>query len=161
MRILLLGEYSNVHWNLAEGLRQLGHEVCVISDGDEWKNYHRDIDLSRHSTGRLDTARYIMRLLSLLPKMRNYDVVQIINPVFLSIIQSRRRAFFPAQYPKSLAASNIFLCSSKSFVGAILYLFYLVTNFWFFFLTRQMLAEIGQSFFSFLRRPRAKSYGRR
>ena len=94
MRILLLGEYSNVHWNLAEGLRQLGHEVCVISDGDEWKNYHRDIDLSRHSTGRLDTVRYIMRLLSLLPKMRNYDVVQIINPVFLLIKADKILPFY-------------------------------------------------------------------
>lgn len=34
MKILLLGEYSNVHWTLAEGLRQLGHEVTVASNGD-------------------------------------------------------------------------------------------------------------------------------
>ena len=26
MRILLIGEYSNVHWTLACGLRQLGHD---------------------------------------------------------------------------------------------------------------------------------------
>ena len=31
MRILLIGECSNLHWNLAEGLRILGHEVCVSS----------------------------------------------------------------------------------------------------------------------------------
>lgn len=29
MKILLLGEFSNLHWTLAEGLRKLGHEVCV------------------------------------------------------------------------------------------------------------------------------------
>ena len=29
MRILLIGEYSNVHATLATGLRTLGHEVCV------------------------------------------------------------------------------------------------------------------------------------
>ena len=31
MRILLIGECSNLHWNLAEGLRILGHEVCVAA----------------------------------------------------------------------------------------------------------------------------------
>ena len=49
MRILLLGEFSNVHATLALGLRKLGHDVVVASDGDEWKNYPRDIDLHRPS----------------------------------------------------------------------------------------------------------------
>ena len=30
MKILLIGEYSNVHNTLARGLRELGHEVCVV-----------------------------------------------------------------------------------------------------------------------------------
>lgn len=47
MRILLLGEYSNVHATLAEGLRNLGHTVTVVSNGDFWKDYTRDIDVSR------------------------------------------------------------------------------------------------------------------
>ena len=34
MRILLLGEYSNVHATLAKGLKALGHEVVLASDGD-------------------------------------------------------------------------------------------------------------------------------
>lgn len=37
MKILLLGEFSNLHWTLAEGLRKLGHEVCVVSNGDRWE----------------------------------------------------------------------------------------------------------------------------
>ena len=41
MKILLLGEYSNVHNTLADGLRALGHEVTVASNGDFWKNYPR------------------------------------------------------------------------------------------------------------------------
>ncbi|MEE1338450.1 MAG: glycosyltransferase family 1 protein, partial [Muribaculaceae bacterium] len=44
MKILLVGEYSNVHWTLAKGLRELGHTVTVASNGDFWKNYPRDID---------------------------------------------------------------------------------------------------------------------
>lgn len=49
MKILLLGEYSNVHATLARGLRNLGHEVTVVSNGDFWKDYPRDIDVSRKS----------------------------------------------------------------------------------------------------------------
>ena len=47
MKILLLGEYSNVHATLSEGLRRLGHESTVVSNGDFWKDYPRDIDISR------------------------------------------------------------------------------------------------------------------
>ena len=79
MRILLLGEYSNLHATLAEGFRTLGHEAVVISNGDFWKNYPRDIDLSRTYT-KWGGIKYILHLLTLLPKMRNYDVVQLISP---------------------------------------------------------------------------------
>lgn len=89
MKVLLIGEYSNVHWTLAQGLRQLGHEVTVVSDGDDWKNYPRDIDLRRASCGRLDTLRYLWRLHRLMPTLRGYDVVQIINPVFLDLRAQR------------------------------------------------------------------------
>ena len=47
MKILLIGEYSNVHNTLAEGLRMLGHKVVVASNGDFWKNYPRDISRLR------------------------------------------------------------------------------------------------------------------
>ena len=43
MKILLIGEYSNVHATLATGLRALGHQVTVISNGDFWKNYPREM----------------------------------------------------------------------------------------------------------------------
>ncbi len=85
MKILLLGEYSNVHWTLAEGLRQLGHEVTVVSDGDSWKGYRRDVDLCRRSTGVGDTLAYFLRCVRLLPRLRGYDVVQFINPMFLEL----------------------------------------------------------------------------
>lgn len=84
MRILLIGEYSNVHWTLAEGLRLLGHEVTVLSNGDFWKDYPRDIDLVRKKR-KWGGIAYIMKLLTILPKLRNYDVVQLINPMFLEI----------------------------------------------------------------------------
>ena len=88
MKILLLGEYSNVHWTLAEGLRQLGHKVTVVSNGDFWKNYPRDIDVSRHS-GPFGGVRLALRIALLLPRLRGYDVVQLINPMFFELRAER------------------------------------------------------------------------
>ena len=88
MRILLLGEYSNVHWTLAEGLRTLGHEVTVLSNGDFWKNYPRDINLTRKPT-KLGGIAYMAKLLTILPRLRNYDIVQLINPMFLELKAER------------------------------------------------------------------------
>ncbi len=84
MKILLIGEYSNVHNTLARGLRDLGHEVCVVSNGDFWKNYPRDIDVAR-TPGKTGGIRLMLKLYSLLPKLRGYDVVQIINPMFFEV----------------------------------------------------------------------------
>ena len=88
MKILLIGEYSNVHWTLAEGLRLAGHDVCVVSNGDFWKNYRRDISLVRKYT-KLGGISYLLRVYSLLPIMRGYDVVQLINPMFLELKAER------------------------------------------------------------------------
>ena len=88
MKILLLGEYSNVHATLAEGLRTLGHQVTVASNGDFWKNYPRDIDLKRKE-GKLGGIALLAKVYSLLPQWRNYDVVQLINPMFLELKAER------------------------------------------------------------------------
>lgn len=84
MRILLLGEYSNVHNTLAIGLRELGHTVTVVSNGDFWKNYPRDIDLARRP-GLLGGICLLLKVLLLLPRLRNYDIVQFINPIFFEL----------------------------------------------------------------------------
>ncbi len=88
MRILLLGEYSNVHNTLAAGLRQLGHEVTVASGGDFWKDYPRDIDLARRP-GKLGGIRLLAKVYSLLPRWQDYDVVQLINPIFIDLKAER------------------------------------------------------------------------
>lgn len=94
MRILLIGEYSNVHWTLAEGLRALGHKVTVASDGDHWKDYRRDIDLKRKSLGKIDTIKYLLRLALKFPRFKGYDIVQIINPIFLDLSAERMYPFY-------------------------------------------------------------------
>ncbi len=88
MRILLLGEYSNVHATLAEGLRRLGHEVTVASNGDFWKNYPRDIDLSR-TPGKIGGIRLIGKILRNLSHFRGYDIVQLVNPMFMELKAER------------------------------------------------------------------------
>lgn len=93
MKILLIGEYSNVHATLAEGLRELGHSVTVISNGDFWKNYPRDIDVTR-KPGMLGGISLMARLYTLLPKMRGYDIVQLINPIFFELKAERLFWFY-------------------------------------------------------------------
>ena len=88
MKILLMGEYSNVHATLAEGLRKLGHEVTVLSNGDFWKNYPRDIDLVR-KPGKLGGIMYMMKLYTNVHKLKGYDIVQLINPMFLELKAER------------------------------------------------------------------------
>ena len=108
MRILLIGEYSNTHWGLAEGLRSLGHEVCVLSNGDFWKNYKRDFSLTRTTYSKLEGIGYLLKTLALLPKLRNYDVVQLINPMFLELKAERIEPIY-----RFLKRHNkkIFLCA--------------------------------------------------
>ena len=93
MRILLVGEYSNVHATLAEALRTLGHEVCVISNGDFWKDYPRDIDVARRP-GKWGGLQLMMRLCRLLPRLQGYDVVQLINPMFFELKAERLYFFY-------------------------------------------------------------------
>ena len=88
MRILLLGEYSNVHATLALGLRRLGHTVTVVSNGDFWKDYPRDIDVSRKE-GKLGGIALLLKVVALLPRLTGYDIVQLINPMFLELKAER------------------------------------------------------------------------
>lgn len=88
MKILLLGEYSNVHSTLAKALREAGEDVTVVSNGDYWKNYPRDIDIARPE-GKYGGLKLLARVCRLLPKLRGYDIVQIINPVFIDLKAER------------------------------------------------------------------------
>ena len=70
----------------------MGHQVTVLSDGDGWKDYPRDIDVSRTS-GKLGGVLLMAKLYTLLPRLRGYDVVQLINPMFLEL-KAERLFFF-------------------------------------------------------------------
>lgn len=93
MKILLIGEYSNVHNTLAKGLRLLGHKVTVMSNGDFWKNYPRDIDMARRE-GKLGGMALMAKTIAVMPRLRGYDVVQFINPMFLELKAQRLFSIF-------------------------------------------------------------------
>lgn len=96
MRILLIGEYSLLHNSLKEGLIQLGHEVILAANSDGFKSYPVDLDFEakwsklklinilRQIIYRLfkydfATLEYGIRFYFLLPKFKNFDVIQFIN----------------------------------------------------------------------------------
>lgn len=95
MKILLMGEFSNVHATLADALRKKGHYVTVASHGDVWKNYPRDIDLRWNQSSRLSYYWFRVKLIWLaLFRFKGYDVVQYINPTALWVKQSVSIWFF-------------------------------------------------------------------
>lgn len=114
MRILLVGEYSRLHNSLKEGLEALQHEVSIIATGDNFKKF--PVDYSIHPKFFLDNKFLVfcnkvffrifktdlqlaekgIRFWFLLPKLKNYDVVQLINsnaietyPFFSKILLKR------------------------------------------------------------------------
>lgn len=94
-RILLLGDYSNCHVALAGGLRKLGCDVTVASDGSSWMQTGRDINLARHDGllgGLLHTAN-IYRLIAD-GHLRGFDIVAFNDPNALHLKPSRLRYFF-------------------------------------------------------------------
>lgn len=92
MKILFLGDYSNLHAVLASELRRLGHYVTVVSDGGRHLKSRADICLSREP-GRLNAFRYLFEIMNRLPALEGYDVVQLINPHFLELKPGRIRYF--------------------------------------------------------------------
>ena len=102
MKILLIGEYSRLHNSLKEGLIALGHQVTLVSSGDGLKQFESDYLL----TSKIKNNRYLRRLnhelsktfgvdliknqyysqfKKLLPKFKNFDVVQLINEDALGV----------------------------------------------------------------------------
>ena len=85
MKILLLGDTSAFHANLAIGLRRLGHDVTVASDGTRWMKTRRDIDLSRRP-GKLGGALLWLRLSQITERqLTGFDIVHMHSPCFLSL----------------------------------------------------------------------------
>jgi glycosyltransferase involved in cell wall biosynthesis len=97
MKILLVGEYSRLHNSLKEGLVSLGHEVVIVGTGDGFKNYNVDYSIYPKFIGHsailqkikngiyrftgidIEKSEKGIRFYFLLPKLKGYDHVQLIN----------------------------------------------------------------------------------
>lgn len=93
-KILLLGDYSNCHANLADGLRSLGQEVTVMAPVNYLSSGKVDINTQRKD-GRLGgLAIYLKSTLSWHKYLKGYDIVAINDPVFLSLRPQKLRSIF-------------------------------------------------------------------
>lgn len=95
MKILLLGEYSNLHNSLKKGLCDLGHEVTLISSGDGFKSYSSDILYKKTPiSAKFKPLKKLFKLIfkypysfyvrsfqfeKISPQLKGYDVIQLIN----------------------------------------------------------------------------------
>ncbi|MGV3460872.1 MAG: glycosyltransferase [Flavobacterium sp.] len=97
MKILLVGEFSRLHNSLKEGLVSLGYKVDIASTGDSFKAY--DTDYSFHPsfilknwfTIKINNVLFRLfgldsvmiekgiRFYLLLPKLKGYDHIQLVN----------------------------------------------------------------------------------
>ncbi len=104
MRIALVGEFSRLHNSLKEGLVALGHEVVLFNNGDGFKNYPSDYSnravwcesklgniprqliyrLTQFDISKIERG---IRFYFHLNKLKNFDVVQLINEAPIQTIQ--------------------------------------------------------------------------
>jgi len=85
MKILLLGEFSSFHKNLAEGLRALGHDAVVAGDGDGSKNIPVDTKLNSIHQNFYGKIERNLKKIKFLSRIEDYDIVQLINPFFVNM----------------------------------------------------------------------------
>ena len=83
MKILLIGEYYTVHWTLAQALRDLGHNVNVLSNDNLWPSTTDYLSIMNNPT-QGGIFKYTFNLLKILPQLRGYDVVNLSTHIFLN-----------------------------------------------------------------------------
>ena len=97
MRILLFGNPSMWHSNLAKGLRERGHEVRLISERYGWRSFPvDDICLERRTdiNGKLAFVDYLLKAFPILLKCKGYDIVQLNHPMFLALRGRYMKPFY-------------------------------------------------------------------
>lgn len=86
MKILLIGDYSNMHSQLAQTLRSLGHCVTLLSEGSGFQQTKRDIDVRRKLPWKFGGLELLLRCKHLFRnKLRNFDIVALQHPHFLAL----------------------------------------------------------------------------
>lgn len=93
MKILFIGDYSNLHHTLAAHLRKMGHQADVLSDGCGHMQLSSDLFIKRQP-GIKGSFKYLFDLFNVLPKLSGYDAVQLINTNFLNLRPQKLKYFF-------------------------------------------------------------------
>lgn len=93
-KILLVADYSNFHSTLARGLRKIGCDVTLVSDGGTYMQTERDIDITRRHHSKAGGLLYSLQLYPTLRRLRNFDIVSFRDPAFLELKPERIRFFF-------------------------------------------------------------------
>lgn len=95
LKILLMGDASNFHRCLAQGLRRMGHEVTVASDGSRWMDTERDIDLSRRLPWKFGGMMLWLKIKRMLAeRFSGYDIVSVNGTCFATLRPERLRIIF-------------------------------------------------------------------
>ena len=97
MKILLVGEYSRLHNSLKEGLQTLNQDVTLIATGDSFKKFPVDFSIAPKFLESNSFLKFVnkaffkifksdlrlmekgIRFYFFLPKLKNFDIVQLIN----------------------------------------------------------------------------------
>jgi glycosyltransferase involved in cell wall biosynthesis len=110
MKILLLGEFSGVHANLAKGLRFFGNEVLLAADGDGYRNFETDISINTNALNLKTLREDFMNPIRHIDRFKGYDVVQLISP----FIFNKKIPFYNNLFLRYLKNHNkkIFLISA-------------------------------------------------
>lgn len=120
LKILLVADYSNFHATLAKGLRALGQDVTLVSDGSTFMNCDRDVDISRRFSGKMGGVLHAYNLYNtFLHKMRGYDVVSFRDPQFLNLKPSRIKWFFKKIKNSNKASYLSFLTTDLKFLDML------------------------------------------
>jgi len=131
MKILLVGEYSRLHNSLKEGLKSLNHEVTIIASGDSFKEFPVDLSIASHLFTKNKILKFFnkvfyaifrtdlqllekgIRFYLHLPKLKNYDVVQLINSDAIGTYPFLSRIFYK-KLLKNNKSINLLVCGDET-----------------------------------------------
>ena len=119
-KILLVSDYSNFHATLAKGLRKLGQDVTLVSDGGSFMNCERDIDISRRYRGKAGGMLHAAGLLfTTVGKMRGFDIVSFRDPQFLELKPERIKWFLSMITRWNSACFQTFMTTDSRFLDML------------------------------------------
>ncbi len=131
MKILLLGEYSRLHNSLKEGLVSLGQEVIIIGCGDKFKQFPVDYSIYAKICNDNKIANFLFRSIRkvtsvnfekiekairfyfLLPKLNDFDHVQLINSDALETYPFLSRFLYKKLFTK-IKSRSLLVCGDEA-----------------------------------------------